>query len=75
MRTRPPCAIRDALTPGMNSDAIERFGPEITPQTLGTFGPGVRRKRHEDGTYDRQIRRIAERVEVVSKPITGRPAL
>lgn len=48
---------------------IERIGPEITPQTLGTFARAVRRKlRHEDGTYARnQIRAVAQRVEVISK--------
>ncbi|CAN7362019.1 hypothetical protein LJR230_002009 [Trinickia sp. LjRoot230] len=48
---------------------VERIGPEITPQTLGTFARAVRRKlRHEDGTYARnQIRAVEQRVEVVSK--------
>jgi hypothetical protein len=50
-------------------DAIDRFGPSITPQALKTFARQARRRmRTESGGYRRDhLRALAERVEVDAK--------
>jgi site-specific DNA recombinase len=49
--------------------AVDRLGPEITPESLKRFALAARRKiKNEDGTYRRDhLRALAQRVEVVSK--------
>jgi site-specific DNA recombinase len=52
-------------------DAIDRFGPSITPQALKTFARQARRRmRTESGGYRRDhLRALAQRVEVDAKEL------